>query len=104
MGTQATLVALPFQVYVITHSAFLTGLLGLAELGPLVTASLWGGAIADRFDRRRLLLATQVALVAVAAALAVAAYAGPPPVWLLYVLAGLAAGSSGVERVARQSM
>jgi MFS family permease len=104
IGTQAGLVALPYQVYVLTRSAFLTGLLGLVELGPLVAASLFGGAIADRFDRRRLLLATQVALVAVAAGLAAATYAGHPPVWLLYLLAAAAAGSSAVERVARQAM
>ena len=71
LGTQAALVALPYQVYVISRSAFLTGLLGAVELGPLVALSLFGGALADMFDRRRLLLATQVALVAVASGLAV---------------------------------
>ena len=104
LGTQAGLVALPYQVYVQTHSPLLTGLLGLVELGPLVTASLFGGALADRFDRRSLLLACQVALVLVASGLAAAAFAGSPPVWLLYVLAGAAAGSSAVERVTRQAI
>lgn len=103
LGTQATLVALPYQVFVLTGSAFLTGLLGAAELVPLVTASLFGGALADRFDRRRLLLGCQIALVALAAALALAA-AGPPPVWLVFVLAGLTAGASAVERVTRASI
>src|SRR5215475_2686568 len=74
LGTQATLVALPYQVYVTTGSAFLTGLLGAAELGPLIVASLFGGALADRFDRRAMLLLCQLALVALAAALALAAY------------------------------
>ena len=104
LGTQAGLVALPYQVYVITRSPALTGLLGLVELVPLVTASLFAGALADRFDRRKLLLACQVALVAVASGLAVAAFAGRPPVWLLYALAGAAAGSSAVERVTRASI
>src|SRR4051794_41811147 len=81
LGTQAALVALPYQVYVISRSAFLTGLLGAVELGPLVALSLFGGALADRFDRRRLLLATQAALVAVASGLAAAAPAAPPPPW-----------------------
>jgi MFS family permease len=103
-GTQAGLVALPYQVYVETHSPALTGLLGAVELGPLVAASLFAGALADRFDRRRLLLACQVALVAVAAALAAAAFAGHPPVWLLYVLAGAAAASTAVERVTRAAI
>ena len=63
MGSQAALVALPFQVYELTGSAFLTGLVGLVELVPVVVASLLAGAIADRFDRRRLLELCQIALV-----------------------------------------
>ena len=65
MGTQAALVALPYQVYIETHSALKTGLLGAAELGPLVVMALLGGALADRADRRRLLLLDQIALVVV---------------------------------------
>src|SRR3954451_3707603 len=64
IGTQAALVALPFQIYSLTHSAFLTGLLGAAELVPLMAMALWGGALADRYDRRHLLLFVQVGLVA----------------------------------------
>jgi MFS family permease len=103
-GTQAALVALPYQLYVITKSPFLTGLLGLVELGPLVAAALWGGALADRVDRRRLLLMVQVALVILAAGLAAATFAGPPPVWVLYVLAGLAAGAAASESVTRAAI
>jgi MFS family permease len=103
-GTQAALVALPYQVYVTTGSAFLTGLLGLVELGPLIVLSLFGGALADRFDRRRLLLAMQIALVAVATALAAAALAGSPPLWLLYVLAAASTAASAVERVSRSAI
>ncbi len=99
LGSQAALVALPYQVFVVTGSAFLTGLIGLAELGPLIVASLFGGALADRFERRHLLLLCQYALVAIAAALAVAAATGPPPVWILFVLAGALAGASSIERV-----
>lgn len=104
LGTQATLVALPYQVFVITGSAFLTGLLGAAELGPLIIASLFGGALADRFDRRRLLLLCQFALVAIAAALAMAAASGTPPVWVLFVLAAAMAGASAIERVVRAAI
>src|SRR3954468_5607575 len=79
MGTQASLVALPYQLYVQTGSPFLTGLLGAAELGPLVLMALVGGALADRFDRRRLLLLDQIALVTLAGGLCAAALAGQPP-------------------------
>src|ERR1700750_602239 len=76
LGTQATLVALPYQLYVETHSPFLTGLLGAVELVPLVSRSLFGGAFADRHDRRRLLIADQFALFATSGALAVLAFLG----------------------------
>src|SRR3954454_504377 len=104
MGTQASLVALPYQLYVQTGSPFLTGLLGAAELVPLITMALVGGALADRLDRRRLLLFDQIALVLVAAALCFAALAGEPPVWLLYVLGALLAGFGAVQNVARSAI
>jgi hypothetical protein len=104
LGTQAALVALPYQLYTQTGSAFLTGLLGAVELGPLVAAALLGGAVADRIDRRRLLLAVQAGLVAVATTLAVGALAGEPPVWLLYVLGGALAGFGSLEAVVRTAM
>src|SRR3954464_12644783 len=104
LGTQAALVALPYQVYVISRSAFLTGLLGLVELGPLIALSLFGGALADRFDRRQLLLVAQIALVVVASGLAAAALLGTPPLWLLYVLAGLSTAAAAIERVTASAM
>lgn len=104
MGTQASLVALPYQLYVQTHSPLLTGLLGAAELGPLTAMALLGGALADRFDRRRMLLLDQIALVAIAGGLCIAAFAGTPPVWLLYVLGALLAGFGAIQNVARSAI
>jgi MFS family permease len=104
LGTQAALVALPYQVYVQTHSALLTGLLGAVELGPLVAMALLGGALADRSDRRRLLLLDQIGLVAVSAALCAAALAGEPHIVLLYVLAGLLAGFGALQNVVRSAI
>src|SRR5215218_1685063 len=88
LGTQAALVALPYQVYTQTGSAFLTGLLGAVELIPLVTMSLLGGALADRTDRRRLLLGVQAGVATAATLLALLSSAGDPPLWTLYVLGG----------------
>jgi MFS family permease len=104
LGTQAVLVALPYQLYLETRSAFLTGLLGAVELVPLVAMSLLGGALADRVDRRRLLLLDQIGLVATAAALAAITFAGSPPIWALYVLGGLLAGFGAVQNVVRQAI
>ena len=104
LGTQAALVALPFQVYERTGSAFLTGLLGAAELGPIVVMGLWGGALADRLDRRTLLLRVQLGLFLTQAILAAWTLGGTPPVVALYVLGGLLAGFGSVDGVARQSI
>jgi len=104
LGTQAALVALPYQMYTQTGSALLTGLLGAVELGPLVAAALLGGAIADRTDRRLLLLGVQAGLVAAAATLAAAAIAGEPPVWALYLLAAAVAGFGSLEGVVRTAI
>ena len=104
LGTQAALVALPYQLYVQTHSPLLTGLLGAFELVPLVVMALVGGALADRFDRRRMLLLDQVALVVLSGALALGAFAGNPPTIVLYVLGGLLAGAGAVQNVVRSAI
>ena len=104
LGTQAALVALPYQVYVETRSALLTGLLGAVELGPLILMALLGGALADRSDRRRLLLLDQIGLVAVAAALCAVTVAGDPSIAVLFVLAGLLAGFGALQNVVRTAI
>ena len=104
IGTQAALVALPFQIYVLSHSAALVGLLGAFELGPMIVVSLVGGALADRLDRRLLLAIAQLAVIAAAAALAVAALTGRPPVLLVLVLGGLLAGGSALDGVTRAAI
>ena len=101
LGTQIALVALPYQVYTQTGSAFLTGLLGAVELLPLVTMSLLGGALADRTDRRRLLLGVQVGVATAATLLALLSSAGEPPLWTLYVLGGALAGFGAVQSLVR---
>jgi MFS family permease len=87
LGTQAALVALPYQLYIETTRPS-SGLLGAVELVPLVTMALLGGAIADRTDRRRVLLLDQIALVACASALAALAFVSSPPLWTLWCWAG----------------
>ncbi|MCW3040851.1 MAG: transporter [Solirubrobacterales bacterium] len=104
LGTQAALVALPYQLYTQTGSAFLTGLLGAVELGPLVGMALFGGAIADRMDRRRLLLFDQIALILIAGTLAGLSWHGHVPLGLLYLLGALLAGFGAVQNVARSAI
>ena len=59
-----TYVAIPFQAYHLTGSSLVVGLLGLAELAPLLVTAFLGGALADAIDRRRLVLLTELSLMA----------------------------------------
>lgn len=103
LGTQAALVAIPYQVYTETHSALLVGLTGAAELVPLALGSLLGGAWADRVDRRRLMLVAQAVELLVAALLAVLTILGLAHVVAIFLLAGALAGSGAVVNVTRSA-
>ena len=104
LGRQLTVVAIPFQVYLITNSSLAVGLTGLASLGPLVVMSLLGGSIADAVDRRKLLLLNVVAQAATSVALAVNATLDHPALWPLYVLGALNAGLWGIDLPTRNAM
>ena len=58
-GSMITYVAVPYQVYQLTSSSLLVGLLGAVQLVPLLLFGLWGGAYADAMDRRRLLIGAE---------------------------------------------
>jgi len=102
-GRQITTVALPFQVYGETRSPLAVGALGLFQVVPLVSVSLFGGAVADSVDRRRLLLGGNVLLAGCSGLLAAGALLGSPPLAFLYGVAALAAGLSAVEQPARSA-
>src|SRR3954469_16027832 len=97
LGTMITYVALPYQIYQATGSSLSVGLLGAAELIPLLATAFVGGALADAVDRRRMAMATDIALAAGSVALAIAATAGArAPV--LYAVAAWMAGVGGLQR------
>ena len=81
-----TWVAVPYQLFQLTHSTLAVGLLYLTTLVPLLVAPIVGGAVADAVDRRRLLLASEAGFALVSVALAVNATLPHPQVWALYVL------------------
>ena len=102
IGRQITVVALPYQVYLITRSSLMVGLLALAQAGPLVVFSLAGGAIADAVDRRRLLLLTQLLLAATSVALWLGAL-HHASVLFLFAVAAVSAGIGAVDQPARSA-
>ncbi|MBP6702123.1 MAG: MFS transporter [Vicinamibacteria bacterium] len=104
LGTMMTYVALPYQMFQLTHSSLQVGLLGLAELIPLLLTAFIGGALADSLDRKRLVIVTDVFLSCGSLALALLAWHGAPPVWSLYVLAGFMSAMSGLQRPSIDAM
>jgi len=104
VGSAVRFVALPYQVYLLTGSTFAVGLLGLFQAVPLIVLSLWGGVIADRVDRRRLLLTTNVGLALVSVALAVATQLDAATLPLLYVLTAVGAGIGALDQPARSAL
>ncbi|RYG78314.1 MFS transporter [Yimella sp. RIT 621] len=86
IGAQLTVVAVPAQIYKITGSSAYVGLTGLFGLVPLIVFGLYGGALADAMDRRKLLTITTIGLIATSALFFVQAAAQLDHVWLLLVL------------------
>jgi MFS family permease len=83
VGAQLTVVAVPAQIYALTGSSAYVGLTGVFGLVPLVVFGLWGGALADHFDRRTLLMVTTTGLIATSAMFWLQAALGNGNVWLL---------------------
>ncbi|MCI3933826.1 MFS transporter [Streptomyces sp. AN091965] len=102
-GTLMTSVAVAVQVYDLTGSSLHIGLVSLARALPLVVGVLLGGVLADRCDRRTLMIATRLPLALVAAALAANALAPQPRLWVIYAATaatGLLAGLGGPAMLA----
>ncbi len=104
IGTQVTMVAVPIQVYEQTRSAAAVGLVGLAGLLPLVVFGLYGGAVADAVDRRKLVLLTTVGQVLLSGVLVAQAAAGVEWTWLLYLVVAGQSALFAVDSPARQAL
>jgi MFS family permease len=104
LGSMVTYVALPYQVFTLTGSSLAVGLLGLAELLPLLLTAFIGGALADTVDRRRMVLVTDVGLAVGSALLAANAALPQPHVWPLYVAAALLSALNGLQRPSLDAM
>ena len=103
LGNQLTTVAVPFQVYAITRSSLMVGLVSLTQLFPLIIGSLLGGSLVDAMDRRKLLIIVEAIAAMSSAGLALNADLGPA-LWPLFVFPALTASLSGIDSSARNAM
>jgi MFS family permease len=104
LGQQMTAVAVAIQVYALTRSSFSVGLVGLFAFVPLVGFGLYGGAIADAFDRRKLSLLSSTGLWVLSIALALQAYLHVGSVALLYAIVAVQAACFAVNSPARSAI
>ncbi|MFF5289293.1 MFS transporter [Paractinoplanes globisporus] len=104
IGTRGTVAANLFQVYELSRSIALTGLVGFAQAISLLVLSPLGGAYADRLDRRRLLQATQLLALAVALGLGIVTEAGHANVAEVLIAVVLTTAAGTFDQPARQAL
>jgi MFS family permease len=104
LGGMFGYVALPYQLYQLTGSNFAVGAMGLVTIAPLVVFGLYGGALADHVDRRKLLIGTGMAQVLICAALLGNSLLDRPQVWVIYVCGALNAIATSLQRPSREAL
>ena len=104
IGTQLTVMAVGLQVYSITRSTLSVGILGLCALVPLVVLGLYGGALVDAYDRRRVALASAIGLWLVTILLAVQAWLHLDSVIVLYALVAVQSAGFAINNPARSAI
>ena len=104
IGTQVTIVAVGLQVYALTGSTLAVGVLGLFSLIPLVALGLYGGALVDHYDRRKVSLVSSAVLWLVVAAIAAQAWLDVESVELLYGLVAVQSAAFAINNPARSAI
>lgn len=103
-GTMITYVALPYQVYSLTHSTLMVGLLSLFQLAPLLFTALIGGVLADRYHRQRLLVIAETILAFCCLSLIFNALSSHPSVVIVFGIAAIMSALSGLHRPSLDSI
>lgn len=98
LGSFTTYVALPLQMAQLTGSYLAVGFMGVVELVPLVVFGLWGGVLADRVDRRRMVLWCELSFIVVLGALVANAWSSQPQAFVLYAAGACFAVIDGLQR------
>lgn len=104
VGQEMTVVTVALQVYAITSSTFAVALIAGIALGPLVVMGLYGGSLADRFDRRRVAMVASVISWLAIIALAVHAALGGTSLWVLYLAATVNSVAATVGGITRRAI
>ena len=103
-GTQMTAVVIPFQVFLITNSTLYTGLISGVEFIFIFFSSLLGGVLADRFEKRKILIWAEIGLSIMPLGLAANSLLAAPNLWVIFILAALTSFLGGIHRPALEAL
>ncbi len=103
-GTMITFVAVPYQVFQLTHSVLAVGALGLVELAALLAFAFLGGALADARDRRHMVLLSEAGLMVVSIVLAGNSVLGSPQVWIVFAAIAIGNAIDALQRPSLDAM
>jgi MFS family permease len=104
LGSMFTVIAVPLQAQQLTGSFVVVGFLGLVEVVPIIVFGLWGGAIADHYDRRVVIVAAETGSAVCATLLLVNAVRAEPQVWVLFAIGALAATFESLQRPSLEAL
>lgn len=104
IGSQITVITVPAQLWALTQDSAMVGLAGLFGLVPLVIFGLWGGAIADSFDRRTVLMFTTVGLILTMIAFALQAFLELNNIWVILTIFAIQQGLFGINSPTRTAL
>ena len=102
-GSMMTFIVVPWQMYQLTESSAMVGFIYLAEFVPMVVLAFVGGALADYFEKRRLLRLTEFGQAITSAILLINSLLPSPRIWVLFVCVALHAGLAAIQRPAFES-
>ncbi|MBP6217268.1 MAG: MFS transporter [Oligoflexales bacterium] len=103
-GSQMTIITIPFQIYQLTNSILLTGLVGAVELVTLVLTALYGGVLSDHYDRKKIIMISELFMTLCVVFLAFNAMREEPNLYCIFVGAGLISGFNGLHRPAMEAL
>lgn len=103
-GSMVSYVAIPYQAYEITKSSFHVGLISSLQLIPLLIAGLYGGALADSIDRRKLLVYSEIGLFLCCLGLVANSFSSSPSYAILAIVAAASSALVGIHRPAMDAL
>ncbi len=99
-----TYVAAPYQIKELTGSYIAVGLIGIFQIIPLIIFGLYGGSIADRYDRKKVVIWCEIGFLILVSALMLNSISANPSIWLIYLVGMIMAALDGIQRPSLTAM